>query len=839
MNTSISSPEHIGRIVARLTFEEKVSLLAGSDTWHFGGVPRLGIPPMRVADCGHGITFVDDGAPATTCLPTAIGMGATWDVALIRRAGGLLGRECRAAGVGILLGPMVNLQRLPVGGRNFEAYSEDTFLTGVLGAAMITGIQSTGTGACAKHLACYGQTLFSHTHSAEVDERTLHELYLRHFDYIVRHAKPAALMTSYNRVNGEDAAAHNHLIRGFARDTLGYDGLVLSDWGGVHGPEVIAAGLDLEMPGPPKHVTPQSMQVQIASGALTEEEIDEHVARVLKANLRHAVRPDQPAELDSPAHRQLAREVAESSITLLKNKADFLPLNPRRLRRVAVIGPNAATARLGGSGSASVTPGYSISPLAGLRERLGPEIEVVYAEGCPSHGKGRLVDQGFEHRISDGSRCDGLVVEFFNNITLEGTPAFRAVTSQINYAWGWAAPATGVLRGNYGVRITGELNDPNHEGSETLHLLYEAGGVRVWIDGELVHDNWDPAENGLFENRYGAFTADIPIVFKPGVAVSVRIDFRRLVSGPAMRLEWPAVESHELQDEAVALARTADVVIVCAGLNNRFEGGGTDRATLALPDGQDALIEAVAASNANTVVVLNGATAMAMPWLERVRAVLHAYYPGQEGGAALARILCGDVSPSGRLPITLPRKLEDVPGMAFYPGDERRIVFGEGVFVGYRHFVSQQKVTPLFPFGYGLTYSKFDYANLILSKRELSAGGEIEVSIQLTNVGRCTASEVVQLYVGALNPAVKRPKWELRGFSKVSLVPEESRCVRFVMTPEDVAYYCIQEHAWTANNGDYRVRVGPDCARGLEAGFTYRTEALVGLAAGDQGIPMP
>lgn len=812
--------EEASGIIARLTFAEKVALLAGSDTWYFGGIPRLGIPPLRVADCGHGVTFVDEGAPAVTCLPTAMGMGATWDPELIRRAGELLGRECRALGIGILLGPMINLHRLPVGGRNFESFSEDTLLTGILGAAIVAGIQSTGTGACVKHLACYAQTKFSQKHSVEVDQRTLHELYLRHFAHIMRREHPAALMTSYNGINGVDAAAHRHLISEFTREELGYEGLVLSDWGGVHGPEVIAAGLDLEMPGPPKHVTVTTMRQQMRQGALTEDEIDRHATRVLEANFRHAVRPEHPAELDSPAHRLLAREVAEASITLLKNDG-LLPLQTEGLRRIAVIGPNAATARLGGSGSAAVTPGYSISPLAGLRARLPDTIEIVYAEGCPSHGSGRPVDRGLSHRQPDGSLAEGLALEFFNDITLKGAPASRGVATQINYAWGWAAPAPGVRRGSFGVRFAGELACSDHEDRQALHLLYESGGVRVWIDGQLVHDNWDPAKNGLFEDRYGAFTAHIPVSFKDGAAVSVRIDFRRLASGSALRLEWPPVKKDALKNEAVKLASAADTVIICAGLNNRFEGGGTDRVTLSLPDGQDALIEAVAEANANTIVVLNGAAAMAMPWLDRVRAVLHAYYPGQEGGAALARILCGDVSPSGRLPVTLPNRLEDVPGMAFYPGDEDKAVFGEGVFVGYRHFVSTENAAPLFPFGFGLTYSDFQYDDPEISGDIITPDDALEVSVRLTNTGRRTAAEVVQMYVGELAPTVKRPAWELRGFRKVTLAAGHTQRVRFKIGVEDVAFYCREKRAWTVSKeGICRVRIGPDSLNGLEKTFS-------------------
>lgn len=800
-HSKTETPQEVADIVADLTFEEKVALLGGNDTWHFGGVPRLGIAPLRAADCGHGITLVDEGGRATTCLPTAMAMGATWDRELIRRAGELLGRESRALGVGLLLGPMINLQRLPVGGRNFEAFSEDPILTAELGGALIRGIQGTGTGACAKHLAGYAQIRFSRTHSAEIEDSVLRGLYLRHFARVVRKAKPAAVMTSYNRVNGEHSAACRELLRGFLREELGYGGLVLSDWGGVHGPEVIAAGLDLEMPGPPRHVTTETMRAEVACGALSMDELDAAAARVLDANLCHAVRPDQIAELDSPAHRQLAREVAEGAITLLRNEGDLLPLEPERLRRVAVIGPNAATARLGGSGSASVTPAYSISPLAGLRARLGETVEIVHAEGCPAHGEGAPVRARLRY-------------QFFNDIELSGPEVARGEVEAIDFTWGWAAPMPGVRRGSFGVRFEGELTSANGEESMRLRLLYEAGGARVWLDGRLVHDNWDPAGNGLFEDRYGAFNVELPVAFSGRGKVGLRVDFRQLASGSALRLEHVASSSRTRVDEAVALARSADVVIVCAGLCNRFEGGGGDRPTLELPAGQDALIEAVAVANHRTVVVLNGATAMAMPWLERVAAVLHAYYPGQEGGAALARILCGDVSPSGRLPVTLPRCLEDVPGMAFYPGDEDRVVFGERLLVGYRHYVSHRDIEPLFPFGFGITYSVFNYSWTEVSADTFSEGESVIVSVRLTNVGARTAAEVVQLYAGPGCPEAGRPAWELCDFAKVTLAAGEARRVEFRLSADTIARYCGERSAWVTDPGEYVVRIGPDCLRG-------------------------
>lgn len=813
-------------IVKQLSLDEKAALYGGRDSWHFGGIDRLKVPATRVADCGHGVTLFDQDGRATTCLPTAIAMGATWDPELIERAGALIGRECRALGVGILLGPMVNLHRLPVGGRNCETFSEDPYLTGVLAAALVRGIQSTGTGACVKAVACNAQQKFQITHSVVVDPRTLHELYLRHFAYVVREAAPAALMTSYNKINGLDTAAHPGLIKGFIRDELNFNGIVMSDWGGVHGPEVILAGLDLEMPGLPNFATAKAVRAAVDRGALTPAELDAHATRILRANLAYAVRPEQPAALDTPEHRSLAREVAESAITLLKNEKDTLPLDLTRIKRVAVIGPNAAVARLGGSGSASVNPSYAVSLLDGLRTRLGDGVEISYAEGCSLFGNGEVPRGLFSHRSEDGKIVPGLHAEYFNGngLTLADAPAHTQAVDAVDFSWAWSAPAPGVGRRAYTVRITGELM-PDRDGPAELRLVYQGGGARLKVNGRLVHERWDPEIDGNFEARDSAATATVQVALERGRPVPLTIEYRRLSHTAALRLEWVFSGAPSGIEEAVKTARSADVAIVCAGLSNLLEGGTIDRPTLALPAGQDELIAAVTAANPRTIVVLNGGTALAMPWLPQVSAVLHAYYPGEEGGSALARIICGDVAPSGRLPDTLPLHLADVPGMAYYPGTAEQVVFGEGIFVGYRHFVTDG-VKPLFPFGYGLTYTTFSYSNLKLSAPDLTSSGALEASVKVTNTGRRDGAEVVQLYVGAVAPSVPRPAYELRAFKKIFLAPGESRRVSFTLSAADVAFYSERESNWISEAGEYTLQIGPHCADGLKQRFSFAGGAI-------------
>jgi beta-glucosidase len=459
-----------------------------------------------------------------------------------------------------------------------------------------------------------------------------------------------------------------------------------------------------------------------------------------------------------------------------------------------------------------------------LRVRFGSRVEVIYTEGCPLFGSGEVLRGRFSHGTEDGKSAPGLRAEYFSGLTLADAPKQTQSIDAIDFSWAWSAPAPGIARRAYSVRFAGELL-PDRDGPAELRLVCQGGGARWWINNRLVHDRWEPEAKGNFEARYSASIATVQMTLKRGQAVPLKIEYRRLSNSAALRLEWVVPGAPSALDAAVKAARAADVAIVCAGLSNLLEGGGLDRTTLALPAGQDELIAAVAAANPRTIVVLNGATAMAMPWLPQVSAVLHAFYPGEEGGTALARILCGDVAPSGRLPDTLPLRLEDVPGMAYYPGTQERAVFGEGLSVGYRHFVTH-RVKPLFPFGYGLTYTTFRYTNLRLSAPVLTRGSGLEASVEVTNTGRRFGAEVVQLYVGAVALSVPRPACELRAFRKITLAPGESRRVSFTLSEADLTLYSCEDGNWASEAGEYTLQVGPNCAEGLKQRFQFESGAI-------------
>jgi len=805
-----NNSEKVRLLLDAMTTEEKANLFTGKDDWHLRGVERLGIPStLRVTDCGHGVTPVADPPRNGTCFPTAIGQAATWNRDLIEETGRALGQETQALGNSVLLGPKIALHRLPVGGRNFESYSEDPVLTGKLAAALVRGVQSQGTAACIKVLACNNQQKDQEEVNVEVSERALREIYGPAFSIAIEESAPLMLMMAYNQINGKYASANRHLITDFIKGEWAYKGVVVSDWRGVHGTEAIAAGLDLEMPGPGKFLRKEDILQALENGTLTGAELDDRAERLLSLILSCMEEKQlSPAGPDTPEHGALARRVAEESIVLLKNESNTLPFNPKEVKTVAVIGPNAVQARLGGSGSASVCPPYSVSIFEGIEKRLGSDVEVVWEEGCGLLGSLAAITR---RNLRSGG-TPGLKAEYFKTPDLSGEAFQTDIYQQLDFSWGWATPVPDFAVHGFSIRWSGQLL-PEQSGLHRIGCFSTGGGFRLFINNDCIVDAWDtPADEAT-----GRITADAAANVKlvAGEAVNIRLEYRKQCHPAAVRLEWQEPGEEDSIGKAIALAKASDAVIVCAGISNAFEGGTMDRDNIELPGEQNRLIKAVAAVNSNTAVVLNNGTPLNMtPWIDEVPALLEAWYPGQEGGSAVARILFGDINPSGKLPDTFPVRIEDCPAWATYPGDGKTVEYTEGVFTGYRHY-DAHSVTPLFPFGFGLSYSAFDYTNLRLSSNTLRIGETVDVFVDITNTGDRAGKETVQLYTGETKPRLPRPPRELKDFAKVELEPGETQTVQFTLSARDLACFDPETGEWITDPGLYEITAGPHSKNGL------------------------
>ncbi len=796
------------RLIASMTLEEKASMLAGVDDWHFRGIKRLNIPSIRVADCGHGVTLCGDRCSPATCFPTGIGMASTWNTPLLERVGATIGRETRALGCSMLLGPMINLHRIPLNGRSFETFSEDPVLAGQLGAAIIRGIQSTGVAACVKSVTANNQQLHQAQHSVYADERTLRELYLRAFEIAIEQGRPAAVMSAYNALNGELTSESRWLCTTIVKGEWNFSGLIVSDWRAVKSNAVYASGLDLEMPGPGKFLNTRAVLQALEDGELSVEDLDDKVTRIVGVLLQYGqdeqdTSPHTDA-LDTEENRSLAREVAEESIVLLKNDRNILPLDRSKLKRILVVGPNAAEARLGGGGSASVSAPYSISPLAGIREICGDQVEVQYVEGCSITGTMESLGGDVVHTNDKGETQSGWLAAFYNSGKFEKQPSASWSVPEINFSWGWAAPGPRVLRTNYAVRFVGKVM-PSVSGKYTLGAFVQEGSLRLWVDGACVIDGW--ADESNFEEGYRNQYERVELELVAGRSVDIIFEYAKHAARGAVRLEWQPPGAVNPIDRAVEQAKLADAVIICAGLSNLLEGGARDRETLALPDQQVQLIERIAAVNANTIVTLNNGGPVTMPWESKVPALLEAWYAGQEGGRALANVIFGNVNPSGRLPDTLAHRLEDHASAANYPGDLNRVDYAEKLMVGYRHFDTAD-ITPHYPFGYGLSYTTFVISKPHANASTIANDDDIRIEVSVKNTGQRAGSTVVQVYVRPINAPVDRPIKELKAFAKVRLKPRESENVIFTLRPRDFAYYDTRSNRWTTSAGRYEIMVG-------------------------------
>ncbi len=648
----------IAELIGKLTVEEKAGLCTGAGPWQTLAVERLGLKPITVSDGPHGVRRTVDSAqiisqshPAT-CFPVAAALASSWDVALLDEMGQALAEECIALDVDILLGPGNNIKRSPLCGRNFEYFSEDPILAGEMAASLIRGIQSKGVGTSLKHFAVNNQETRRFTVNAAVDERTLHEIYLRGFEIAVKKGDPWTVMCAYNRVNGEYCSQHEVLLTQVLREQWGYQGFVMSDWGAVHDRVAsLAAGLELEMPGPsPDRV--QAVVDAVRKGDLDETVLDAAVERLLRVILRAQETPKGQTQIDVEAHHALARRIAAESMVLLKNDGDLLPLSGSET--FAVIGQAAQSPVFQGGGSSHINAARVDSALALLQER----VEMRYAAG-------------------------------------------------------------------------------------------------------------DAAAEDIDDSQITA---------------------------------------------AVQAAKGADVALLFIALPASVESEGYDRANLNLMPQQVALIQAVAAANPRTVVVLNNGSAIDMrAWIDQVPAVIEAWLPGQAGAGAVLDVLFGDVNPSGKLAETFPLRLEDTPGYLNFPGENGQVRYGEGLFVGYRAYEALEREV-LFPFGYGLSYTQFEYSNLRVSSSTFKLGGALDVSLDVRNTGARAGKEIVQLYVHEAASRLQRPYKELKAFAKLALEAGETKSVTFSLDERAFSYYDPAYHRWLADAGEFEILLGSSSA---------------------------
>ena len=795
-DTKAPLESRVSDLMNRLTDDEKISLLAGTE-FTTQPIPRLNIPPMAMADAGQGVR---GGSGSTqgpaTAFPSGVAMASSWNTALIAQVGAAIGVEAqnKGSGVQVLLGPAVNIHRGPLGGRNGEYFSEDPFLTARLGVAYIKGMQNTGTVACIKHFSANNQEEHRFTSDSQVSERALREIYLPAFEAGVKEGGVWTVMSSYNKLNGPYASANRYLLTDILKRGWGFDGLVMSDWGGVHETaRVINAGNDLEMPGR-GFLAPEKVKDARTRALTTQAQIDENVTRIVRTILRSGVVDEAKTRnsslVNSNASREVALRAAQEGIVLLKNERQLLPLDARKIRSIAVIGPAAREMQIGAQGSPYVVPLRSVGPLEGIQTRAGAGVQVRHVSG---ESNGRPFATG---TIQSPTGEAGFRAEYFAGTKLEGAPTSTRADAQIDLD----VALTGTGTENYSARWTGTFT-PRTSGATTF-MFRADDGCRLFVDDKLVIDQWRDG---------AAATHSATLSLQAGKPYQLRAEYYQAGGNAVaqLRVLEPGVNPYA---EAVEAARTSDVVVV-AVTTRGTEGEGQDRPSMALPYNQDELIRQIVAVNPKTVVVLNNGTPVTMPWLKTVPALVETWFPGQEGGRALAQVLFGDVNPSGRLPTTLGARREDYPDFPNFGGNGRFVRYEEGIYVGYRAF-DKKNIAPLFPFGYGLSYTKFRLSNLKLSSSTLAANGRLLAQVRVTNTGKRAGAQVVQLYVRDPNPKIDKAVRELKGFAKVFLQPGQSQIAQIGLSPRDFAWCDVQNKGWRVDEGRYQIEVG-DSSRNL------------------------
>ncbi len=781
-------------LLAQMTLDEKLDYIGGAASFYVRAIPRLGLPAFRMADGPFGVR----NAGPSTAYPAGINLAATWDVDLAARVGAQIGRDARARGVHVMLAPGVNIYRAPTCGRNFEYFGEDPFLAARMAVAYIEGMQGEGVSATVKHFLANNSEVDRHHTSSDIDARTMREIYLPAFEAAIKEAHVGALMTSYNLVNGLHMTENADLVDRLVKKEWAFDGIVRSDWAATYdGVAAANAGLDLEMPAG-TFMNRATLLPAIKAGQVAPATIDDKVRRILRTAVRFGWldRPvTEPAlPLFSESGRATALDAARGGLVLLKNDGALLPLDRKRLKTVALIGPNAYPAVPVGGGSAQVRPLAAVSFVQGLADALRGSATVLVHHGVPTLAE---IFDATEFVTAPSGGQPGLKGEYFDDPSLRGAPALTRVDPHVDFAWDkpnfWPTGA----RKQSSARWTGAFVPKTSGDYHFAAFSYGLDEYRLYVDGKLILDR--------ARGPQPITVATLPL--QAGKAVAIRFEY--LHGDHHARVGLGVVRADALVDPAVKeLAARADVVVVAAGFEPMTESEGYDR-TFQLPLGQDELIAAVRAANKNVVVALTSGGGVDMRrFVDSVPAVIETWYPGQEGGTALAEALLGDVNPSGKLPVTFERRFEDgAAAGSYYPDANKHIAYREGVFLGYRHF-DQSGSKPLFPFGHGLSYTRFKFAGLAVKPATTAGDAPVVVTFDVTNAGKRRGATVAQLYVGDRHAPVPRPPKELKGFAKVDLAPGQTKRVRLTLDRRAFSYFDAGAGQWRAAPGTFDLLVG-------------------------------
>ncbi len=751
----------VEELLRQMTQEEKLAYIGGVDWMYTKNIDRLGIHRMKMTDGPQGLGTHGK----STAYPATVMLAATWNEDLAYKYGKALGRDCKARGINILLGPAVNIYRAAMCGRNFEYMGEDPYLTSRVAVGYIKGVQDQGVMATVKHFVANNSEYDRNNISNDIDERTLHEIYLPAFKAAVQEAKVGAVMTSYNLMNGIYTTENPWLLKGVLRNQWGFKGMVMSDWGSTHyAVPAASSGLDLEMAGGEK-MNPKDMAYYLKTGHVTMDMIDEkvrHILRVLIAfGFKDGMEADKSIPLDDPASIETALNVAREGIVLLKNKDNNLPVNPKKVRNIIVTGKNASR-NVHGGGSGAVVPFHFVSMLDGIRKEASlHNINVEYVDELDFLPKIIFADE----KLSEL----GFQAEYFNNTKLEGKAVFKQAEKKINYSW----------TGGTGIKEVSK------------------DGYRLYIDDELVINNW--TAGGY---RSTSYTKSL----QKATNYRIRIEYYQQGGGAAVNFTWK--KKNDATDYYADYLKKADLVIACFGHNSDTEGEGSDR-SFGLPESDKRMLSSVLKSNRPVIGVLSGGGNIEMQgWEPKLSGLLWTWYAGQEGGTAIADVLFGKVNPSGKLPMTFEKKWEDNPAFNnYYDHDgDKHVQYKEEIFIGYRGY-DKLKREVQYPFGAGLSYTSFKVSGLSVSAPD--AKGEITVTCRLSNTGKSAGAQVLQVYVGkAGNTVVERPEKELKNFKKVFLKSGESQSVEVKLPKEAFTYYDVNTKDFVKDSGTYNIMLG-------------------------------